>query len=79
MLIKLIVEILIGALCGYIAGKIMKAKKGFWINALLGILGGAVGGFIGNLLGVGGGWLTGIVLSVAGACLVIWICRKIAD
>ena len=32
---------------------------------------------IGNLLGVGGGWITGIILSIVGACLVVWIARKL--
>ena len=77
MLIKLLIEILMGALAGWIAGKIMKVKKGFWWNVLLGIAGGFVGGLIGNLLGIGGGWITGLILAVGGACLVIWIAQKI--
>ena len=35
------------------------------------------GCLIGNLLGIGGGWVTGIILSFAGACLVVWLCKKL--
>ncbi len=77
MLIKIIVAILLGALSGFLAGKIMKSKNGFWVNVLLGIVGGAVGGWLGSLIGLGGGWLMSLVLSVAGACLVIWLSRLI--
>ena len=78
MLIKLITEIVLGALAGFIAGKIMDSgDKGFWMNAILGIVGGFVGGLIGNLLHIGGGWIVGLVLSVIGACLVIFIVSKL--
>ena len=78
MLKKLIVEIVIGAVVGFIAGKIMETKdNGFVVNAILGIIGGFVGGFIGNLLGIGGGWITGTILAVVGACLVIFVLRKV--
>ena len=77
MLIKIIVAILLGALSGFLAGKIMKSKNGFWVNVLLGIVGGAVGGWLGSLIGLGGGWFMSLVLSVAGACLVIWLSRLI--
>jgi uncharacterized membrane protein YeaQ/YmgE (transglycosylase-associated protein family) len=77
MLIKIIIEVIIGAIVGSIAGKIMDNQRvGFWKNAALGVVGGFVGGLIGNLIGIGGGAL-GFFLSVAGACLVIWICRKL--
>ena len=77
MLIKLIIEIVIGGICGYIANKIMKGKTDSILrNVLLGVGGGFVGGLIGNLLGLGGGWVTGIILSIVGACIVVWIYRK---
>ena len=77
MLKQLIVEIVLGAVAGYLANMIMGGKKnGLLMNILLGIGGGFVGGLIGNLLGIGGGWVTGIILAVGGACLVIWLFRK---
>lgn len=78
MLIKLIVELVIGGLCGFAANRIMHGKSdGILLNVILGLVGGVVGGAIGNLIGVGGGWVTGILLSIVGACLVVWLWRKI--
>lgn len=77
-MIKFIVFILIGALIGCIAGKIMgHEKQGFIRNALLGLVGSLVGGWIGNLLKIGGGWISGLILSVAGACLVMFLIEKL--
>ncbi len=70
--------ILIGALAGFLAGKMMKGGGyGFLMNVVLGILGGAVGNWLFNILGfhllegIVGDLLTGvigaaIVLSIAG-------------
>ena len=77
-MIKFIVFILIGALIGCIAGKIMgHEKQGFIRNALLGLIGSVVGSWIGNLLKIGGGWISGLILSVAGACLVMFLIEKL--
>jgi len=77
MLIKLLIEIVLGGVCGYAANTIMKGDNSNILkNVLLGIVGGFVGGLIGNLLGIGGGWITGLILSIGGACLVVWLCRK---
>ena len=78
MLIKLIIELVIGGFCGWAANKIMGGKpKSVLVNILLGIAGGAVGGYLGNLLGIGGGWVTGILLSIGGGCLIVWLIKKI--
>lgn len=78
MIIKLLVELVIGGLCGYAANRIMGGKTGdILLNVILGLVGGVVGGVIGNLLGVGGGWITGILLCIVGSCLVVWLWRKI--
>ncbi|WP_044976598.1 GlsB/YeaQ/YmgE family stress response membrane protein [Ruminococcus sp. HUN007] len=76
-MITLIVSVIVGAIIGSIAGKLMDNKRmGFWKNAFFGILGSAVGGYAGEFLHTGG-LLINFVLSVAGACLVIFIARKI--
>ena len=79
MLLHLLASLVIGALSGAIANKIMHGNpKGFFQNALLGIIGGLVGGFLGNLLGIGGGgWISSILLAIGGSCLVVWLARKI--
>ena len=77
MLIQLLIEIVVGGLCGYAAMTLMKGDNSNMLrNVLLGVVGGFVGGLIGNLLGVGGGWITGILLSIGGSCLVVWLWRK---
>ena len=63
MLWQIIVAVLLGALSGWIASKIMKSKGGFIRNVILGI--------------IGGGWVMSIILAVAGACLIIWLARLI--
>ena len=79
MLIHLLVSLCIGALFGFIANRIMSGNSGSFLwNAILGMIGGVVGGYLGSLLGIGGGWLSGILLTIAGSCLVIWVARKIA-
>ena len=78
MVWKLLTELVIGALCGFAANKIMGGDSGSILkNIIFGLVGGLVGGLIGNLIGVGGGWVTGIILSIVGACLVVWLCKKL--
>lgn len=80
MLLRLLASLVIGALSGAVANKIMSGNpKSFFQNAFLGIIGGLVGGFLGNLIGIGsGGWISSILLAIAGSCLVVWLARKIA-
>ena len=55
-----IIMILVGALAGTLAARIMKGDSfGFAVNALLGIAGGVVGGYLFGLLGINAG--SGIV------------------
>ena len=76
-MLGLILEILFGALAGWIASNIMKSKGGWLRNIIFGILGGFVGGRIAALIGLPGGMIMGLVVAVAGACLVIWLFNKI--
>ena len=73
----LIWSILLGALAGWIAGRIMGSKGGFLYNVLLGILGGAVGGWLAGKLGIGGGRILQLIISVIGACIVVSLARLI--
>ena len=72
----IIITILIGALAGFLAGKIMKgAGFGFWINLLVGIVGGFIGGNVLGWLGIHwGGTLVGqIITAVVGAIILLWV------
>lgn len=78
MLVQLIVSLVIGGLCGFAANKLMKGKSDSILrNVILGLVGGIVGGWLGSLLGIGGGWVTSILLAIGGSCLVVWICNKL--
>lgn len=81
MIGSLITTILIGALSGYIAGLIMKVKGGFWFNCVLGIVGSFIGIFLAGLIGISTSRVSigGVLLSVVGACLLIWLVRKIGS
>lgn len=78
MLWQLLVEIVIGALCGFAASKLMKVDgKGLLFYIIVGVIGGAVGGLLGNLIKLGGGWVMGIIFSIIGSCLVVWLYKKL--
>ena len=74
-----IAAIIVGALAGWIAEKLMKADHGLLTNIVLGILGALVLNFILMAL-VGatlGGWIGQLIIGVIGACLLIWGYRAI--
>ena len=74
---KLLVEIAVGALCGFAASKLLKVNgKGILFYVIVGLLGGVVGGVLGNLIPVCGGWLFGIILAIVGSCAVVWLYKK---
>ena len=78
MLIQLIVSLAIGGVCGFAANKLMKGRTDSILrNVILGVVGGIVGGWLGSLLGIGGGWVTSILLAIGGSCLVVWLVRKL--
>ncbi len=74
-----IMTIIIGALAGWIAEKIMKADHGLLMNIILGIVGAVVLNWI--LIAVTGSTLGGLfgqlVVAVIGACLLIWVGRLV--
>lgn len=74
-----IMTIVIGALAGWIAEKMMKLDTGLIMNIVLGIVGALLGNFIlGMLFGATlGGLLGQLVVAVAGACILIWGYRAI--
>ena len=74
-----ILSIIVGALAGWIAEKIMKSNQGLLLNIILGIIGAVVGNFL--LMLIFGATLGGIVgqliVAVLGACLLIFVVRAI--
>ena len=71
--------IIVGALAGWIAEKIMKSDMGLIMNIILRILGALVANWllmmiVGSTLG---GWFGQLVVGVIGACLLIWVTRLV--
>ena len=73
-----IMTIILGALAGFIAEKVMKFDTGLVMNIILGIVGAIVGNFLLGLVGIGlGGLLGQLVVAVIGACVLIFASRAI--
>lgn len=74
----LISSLVVGGLSGWIAGKIMDKKGGLLRNIILGILGGIVGGIVLGIIGISGhGFIGNMIVSVVGACILIFGCNAI--
>lgn len=75
----MIYGIITGLLAGYIASRIQKGESsGCWINLVLGVLGGMVGGWLFSLLGIATySWIGELVTSVVGAVIVLWLFAKL--
>ena len=69
----LLASIILGALAGWLAGKIMKKRGSFIKNLILGIVGSVVGGAIANALHISGGFIVELIIAVVGACIILWI------
>ncbi|HZM91357.1 MAG TPA: GlsB/YeaQ/YmgE family stress response membrane protein [Blastocatellia bacterium] len=80
---RIIVMIIVGLIAGALARLIMPGKDpmGIWMTILLGIAGSFLGGFIGNLIfrpeGESYFHPGGILLSIVGAVILLWIWRMI--
>ena len=68
-----IMSIILGALAGWIAEKIMRSNMGLLMNIILGIVGALVANFI--LVAIMGdtlqGWIGQLIVAVIGACLLV--------
>ena len=76
-----IVKIALWALAGFAASKIMKGRPDSLIsNILLGLVGGLVGSLLFGLIGLGAKGIIGdILVSVVGACAVLFVVKKVAN
>jgi len=73
--------IIIGAIAGFLAGKIMKGE-GFGIigNIIIGIIGGFVGRFLLGLIGFASTGLIGdLIAGILGAVVLVFVVNKIKD
>jgi uncharacterized membrane protein YeaQ/YmgE (transglycosylase-associated protein family) len=72
-------SIVISGIAGWLAGLIMKGNSfGIIINVILGLLGGAIGNWVFNILGFehGDQLVPRIITSLVGAIILIWIFSK---
>ncbi|MBL0613141.1 GlsB/YeaQ/YmgE family stress response membrane protein [Aeromonas veronii] len=74
--------IVLGLLVGILAKWIMPSRDGggFFMTALLGIVGAMVGGYVGSLLGLGsvtGFNISSIAIATVGALIVLFVFNKI--
>lgn len=70
--------LIMGALVGWIAGKLMDMEGSLLRNILVGVIGSFVGSAVFGLLGFHAyGLIADLIVGVAGACLFIWIGRKL--
>ncbi len=70
--------LIMGGVAGYIAGKLMNSEGSTVRNVLLGLGGGIVGSIVLRFVGVvGHGLIGGTLVSVVGACILIWLGRNI--
>ena len=78
---SIIVLVIIGAIAGWLAGKIMSGG-GFGLlgDIIIGIIGAFIGGWLWGVLGLPGlgpWWLTVIVSATIGACILLFIIRLV--
>ncbi len=74
----IIMSIVVGALAGWIAEKVMKFDTGLVMNIILGIAGAVVGNWLLALVGVGlGGFIGQLITAVVGACVLVLIYRAV--
>ena len=70
--------IIMGALVGWIAGKLMNQEGGLLRNIVVGVIGSFVGRLVFRLVGFSArGPFAHLVVGIVGACLFIWLGRKI--
>jgi len=71
--------IIIGAIAGWIAGKIMKTKEGFLLDIVVGIAGALIGGFLLSFFvnTAQGGWWFTLFAAILGAVILLWLIRLV--
>ena len=75
---KLVLFLLIGLAAGWLAGEIMKSRRGLVANLVVGVVGAIIGGFLGNLVGLAATGLIGaLVLATFGSVVLLWILNRV--
>ncbi len=69
----IIFQLIIGGVVGWVAGIIMKSNGSTLRNIILGLVAGAVGGFLVHT----GSFIGGLIVSIAAACALIYVAKLI--
>lgn len=69
------IALLIGAVAGWLAGALFKARFGIVGNIIVGLLGALLGGWLFEVLkiSIGGEWIGPIVTSTVGAIVLLFL------
>jgi len=71
-MINLIVVIIVGAIIGWVAGRIMRTRGGLLVDIVVGIVGALLAGFFGKVnLTTGNFTLTALLWSLLGAVVLL--------
>ena len=75
----MIVGLITGILAGFVASKLFDGEgKGCIVNLVLGVIGGALGGYVFSLFGLQAySWMGELVVAVIGAMLFLLIWNKL--
>ena len=74
----LIAWLIIGAIAGFLAGKIVEGSGfGLIVDIIVGIVGAVIGGYLTGAMGigVGGGLIASIIVAVIGAVVLLLVLR----
>lgn len=72
---SLVAALLIGAIAGWLAGKLMKGGGfGLFGNIVIGIIGAIIGGFVFGLIGLrADGFIGAIIVATVGAGILLYV------
>ena len=74
----IIMNLIVGGVAGWVAGKLMNSEGTIVRNVLLGLIGGVIGSAVLRLIGIhGSGFIGSCIVSIIGACLLIYVVRKL--
>ena len=71
--------VIIGAIAGWVAGKIMKTKDGLLLDVVIGVVGALIGGFLLSFVvdTASGGWWFTLFTAILGAVILLWLLRLV--
>ncbi len=70
--------ILVGALAGWIAARLMNSKTGLFLNIVLGVIGAGVANFLFGIIGISfSGVIGSLIAGVIGASILIALVRAV--